>query len=174
MGKREDAIKRFEEIYGQDITYRDVAARVDAFYGNHRDVNADPTQAVARRSVLPRPAFICGLLALVTLALYWRVSSFPFIVFDDQEYITSNPRVQGGLTPSGILWPSRPFTPATGTRSPGCRICSTQSFHAQPRRATYRECPAAYGQCVPGVLSLRALLRSGSSPAFSLRIARSH
>jgi len=34
MGKREDAIKRFEEIYGQDITYRDVAAKVDAFYGN--------------------------------------------------------------------------------------------------------------------------------------------
>jgi tetratricopeptide (TPR) repeat protein len=34
MGKREDAVKRFEEIYGQDIMYRDVAAKVDAFYGN--------------------------------------------------------------------------------------------------------------------------------------------
>jgi tetratricopeptide (TPR) repeat protein len=67
-------------------------------------VNAAPTQAVARRSLYTRPLFVCGLLALITLALYWRVSSYPFIVFDDQEYITLNPRVQGGLTPSGILW----------------------------------------------------------------------
>jgi len=34
MGKREEAIKHFEAIYGVDITYRDVAKKVDDYYGN--------------------------------------------------------------------------------------------------------------------------------------------
>ena len=32
MGKKEEAIKQFEQIYAVDIGYRDVAAKVDAFY----------------------------------------------------------------------------------------------------------------------------------------------
>ena len=32
MGKREEAVKQFEVIYGADIGYKDVAAKVDAFY----------------------------------------------------------------------------------------------------------------------------------------------
>ena len=32
MGKKDDAIKQFELIYEVDIGYRDVAAKVDAFY----------------------------------------------------------------------------------------------------------------------------------------------
>jgi hypothetical protein len=33
MGKKEDAVEQFKLIYEVDIGYRDVAARVDAFYG---------------------------------------------------------------------------------------------------------------------------------------------
>jgi pentatricopeptide repeat protein len=34
MGKKEDAIKLFEEIYSMDIAYKDVAKRVDDYYGS--------------------------------------------------------------------------------------------------------------------------------------------
>ena len=32
MGKREEAIEHFKTIYEQDVSYRDVMARVDAYY----------------------------------------------------------------------------------------------------------------------------------------------
>ena len=32
MGKKDEAIKQFEVIYEVDISYRDVGAKVDAFY----------------------------------------------------------------------------------------------------------------------------------------------
>jgi tetratricopeptide (TPR) repeat protein len=34
MGRKDDAIKQYETIYGVDITYRDVEAKVNAHYGN--------------------------------------------------------------------------------------------------------------------------------------------
>jgi Tfp pilus assembly protein PilF len=49
-------------------------------------------------------AVICLTLALVTAALYWPVLHHPFINVDDEQYITSNPYVQGGLTWPGIVW----------------------------------------------------------------------
>ena len=32
MGKKEDAVEQFKHIYETDIGYKDVAAKVDAFY----------------------------------------------------------------------------------------------------------------------------------------------
>ena len=32
MGKRDEAIEQFKQIYESDISYRDVAAKVDAYY----------------------------------------------------------------------------------------------------------------------------------------------
>ena len=32
MGKKEEAIEQFKQIYEVDISYKDVAAKVDAFY----------------------------------------------------------------------------------------------------------------------------------------------
>jgi tetratricopeptide (TPR) repeat protein len=49
-------------------------------------------------------ALIYTLLALVTLGLYWPVSGFEFINFDDNQYVTANPNVQAGFTIQGILW----------------------------------------------------------------------
>ena len=48
--------------------------------------------------------FTCLALALGTLALYWPVTSFPFIRFDDNEYIYENPVTQAGLKWSGFVW----------------------------------------------------------------------
>jgi hypothetical protein len=35
MGKRDEAIEQFKVIYAEDSAYRDVAARVDAFYAGN-------------------------------------------------------------------------------------------------------------------------------------------
>ena len=47
---------------------------------------------------------IAGLLALVTLALYWPVTGHDFVNLDDPEYVTANVHVQGGLTWESVKW----------------------------------------------------------------------
>lgn len=47
---------------------------------------------------------ICGLLTLITLAVYWPVSSFDFVNYDDPIYAAGNPHVQAGLTADAIAW----------------------------------------------------------------------
>jgi tetratricopeptide (TPR) repeat protein len=44
------------------------------------------------------------LLALVTVALYWPAMRCDFINYDDPDYITANPHVQGGLNWEGVKW----------------------------------------------------------------------
>ena len=58
----------------------------------------------AKLSPPPQTVIICLLLALGTLALYWPVTHFPFIGFDDDDYITDNPVTKAGLTWHGIVW----------------------------------------------------------------------
>jgi tetratricopeptide (TPR) repeat protein len=43
-------------------------------------------------------------LAGVTLVTYWSVTAHGFINYDDPEYVTANPHVQGGLTWSNFVW----------------------------------------------------------------------
>jgi protein O-mannosyl-transferase len=43
-------------------------------------------------------------LGIITLALYWQVTSFEFTNYDDPDYVLQNPYVQSGLTRQGILW----------------------------------------------------------------------
>jgi tetratricopeptide (TPR) repeat protein len=47
---------------------------------------------------------IALLLALATLALYWPAMRCDFINYDDPDYVTANPRVQGGLSWEGVKW----------------------------------------------------------------------
>jgi protein O-mannosyl-transferase len=49
-------------------------------------------------------AIICFVLAAVTLAVYWPLTSHPFINFDDDEYIVGNSHVTSGLTWTNIVW----------------------------------------------------------------------
>ena len=61
----------------------------------------DTTAAGWRR----QPALIFPLaLALGTLVLYWPVTNFPFINFDDDAYVADNPITQAGLTWHGFVW----------------------------------------------------------------------
>jgi Flp pilus assembly protein TadD len=49
--------------------------------------------------------WITGLvLFAATLALYWPVTSYPFVDYDDNLYIYQNPEVQKGLTGEGIRY----------------------------------------------------------------------
>lgn len=48
--------------------------------------------------------WICVLLALGTLALYWQVTGFEFTNYDDNKFVTENPAVLGGLTLKGLRW----------------------------------------------------------------------
>jgi protein O-mannosyl-transferase len=57
------------------------------------------------RSRDSRLALIVGFfLFMVTLAVYWPVSRFEFVNFDDQGFISDNPQVRAGLTLNGFLW----------------------------------------------------------------------
>jgi Tfp pilus assembly protein PilF len=51
-----------------------------------------------------RPRFLALLLGLMTLLVYLPATSFHFINFDDEDYVTGNPVVQNGLTLGGIKW----------------------------------------------------------------------
>ncbi|HEX3624124.1 MAG TPA: tetratricopeptide repeat protein [Verrucomicrobiae bacterium] len=50
------------------------------------------------------PGFICLLLALATLAIYFPVHNFGFVDFDDSGYFFENPHVLTGLTAPNIYW----------------------------------------------------------------------
>jgi len=43
-------------------------------------------------------------LALVTLAVFWQVSGHDFINLDDEQYVTQNPHVRGGITAGNLTW----------------------------------------------------------------------
>jgi tetratricopeptide (TPR) repeat protein len=47
---------------------------------------------------------IYGGLALVTFCLYLPALQHSFVNYDDQQYVTDNPRVQAGLTWQGLNW----------------------------------------------------------------------
>src|ERR1035441_382577 len=53
---------------------------------------------------LEHMALCCVLLALITVAVYLPVIKLGFVAFDDNYYLTANPRVQAGLTWEGVRW----------------------------------------------------------------------
>jgi protein O-mannosyl-transferase len=53
---------------------------------------------------LCNPGFICLLLALATLAIYFPVRNYGFVDYDDSDYFFANPRVLTGLSWPNIQW----------------------------------------------------------------------
>jgi len=51
-----------------------------------------------------RNLFIYLCLAAATVAVYWPVLHFGFVVVDDRTYVTENPHVRTGLTLSNLAW----------------------------------------------------------------------
>jgi protein O-mannosyl-transferase len=43
-------------------------------------------------------------LALLVAAVFWQMTKFGFVSFDDASYIQENPHVRDGLSPGGIIW----------------------------------------------------------------------
>ena len=43
-------------------------------------------------------------LALLTLAVFWQVRGHDFINLDDEQYVTQNPNVRGGITAGNLTW----------------------------------------------------------------------
>jgi tetratricopeptide (TPR) repeat protein len=48
--------------------------------------------------------FICLILTLSTLAVFWQMRHHEFINFDDNQYIVNNSEVKAGLTLESFLW----------------------------------------------------------------------
>jgi protein O-mannosyl-transferase len=48
--------------------------------------------------------FICMFLVVITLLAYWQLPSHNFVNFDDNGYITENPKVHKGVTRESIEW----------------------------------------------------------------------
>ncbi len=67
--------------------------------------SAADTPLVARRRELgARPIAACLLLVVITLGVYWSVTTHGFVDYDDGDYVTANPQVQRGLTWAGVKW----------------------------------------------------------------------
>lgn len=47
---------------------------------------------------------ICLVLALGTAALYWPITQHPFILYDDEAYVTGNTHVTTGLSGTNLVW----------------------------------------------------------------------
>ena len=56
--------------------------------------------------LLPKAArpLVLAAIALATLLAYWPVQNFPFVNYDDNEYVYANKHVMAGLTPENIGW----------------------------------------------------------------------
>ena len=56
------------------------------------------------RKLNKRTVLLCLLLAAGTLAVYWPVTGFDFLNFDDHVYVTDNIHVRGGINWAGLKW----------------------------------------------------------------------
>jgi tetratricopeptide (TPR) repeat protein len=72
------------------------------------EMKSNPVPARASDPVMAQSRFpvwlMAALLALMTVALYWPAMRCDFVNFDDPDYVTENPHVQGGLTLEGMKW----------------------------------------------------------------------
>ena len=57
---------------------------------------------VARRQ--PVRVLICAALVAATLIVYAPVRGLPFLLYDDEQYVTQNPQVQAGLSAESVRW----------------------------------------------------------------------
>jgi Flp pilus assembly protein TadD len=51
-----------------------------------------------------RDGLICLALTVITLAVYWHLTSAGFVIYDDANYVSDNPHVQSGLNWTGLVW----------------------------------------------------------------------
>ncbi len=54
-------------------------------------------------SIKPK-LYLCLLLVVLTLAVYWQVQNFDYVYYDDHAYVIQNAQVMNGLSLKGIEW----------------------------------------------------------------------
>ena len=79
--------------------------------------NVDQQTASEPVSSLPittfaRPIWLCVVLVLITVALYYPVHQHPFINYDDNDYVYENQQVRSGLSWTTLKWA---FTTSTAS-----------------------------------------------------------
>lgn len=67
--------------------------------------SSEPSNGQSRiGKALGHPVFLCGLLVVLTVLAYWPATFAEFINYDDNDYVTANPHVLGGLTWRNVAW----------------------------------------------------------------------
>jgi tetratricopeptide (TPR) repeat protein len=56
------------------------------------------------KETLRRPAVLCVLLAVTTLAVFLQVARHDYVNYDDSDYITANAHVESGLKWANVVW----------------------------------------------------------------------
>jgi hypothetical protein len=72
--------------------------------GVKTDEKPSPATTSSPSSATRQSLILSVVLVLITAALYIRVSSFPFVNYDDTLYVTQNPVVQDGVTWNTVRW----------------------------------------------------------------------
>jgi hypothetical protein len=59
-----------------------------------------------REAVEPRwlAPMICGVLLLLTLAVYWPTLGYDFVNYDDGDYVFANEQVESGINRGSVVW----------------------------------------------------------------------
>jgi tetratricopeptide (TPR) repeat protein len=60
--------------------------------------------APARDRRVKEIIFVCVALIVASIAAYWQAGKNGYVNFDDPDYVSSNPRVQAGLTGESVRW----------------------------------------------------------------------
>src|SRR5262249_6816936 len=53
---------------------------------------------------LRSPCFLSVMLALATSTVFWPVTGYEFVNYDDSDYVTANEHVQSGLKWTSVVW----------------------------------------------------------------------
>jgi len=64
----------------------------------------EPSRATVTQRSARLLAVLCLALCLLTAAVYSQTFHYGFVAYDDDQYVYENPRVQEGLTASGVAW----------------------------------------------------------------------
>src|SRR6266508_1994538 len=64
----------------------------------------DQTSSMTLSQTRRRTFLACLVLSCLTLATFWPVTRHDFIIYDDPDYVSENPHVQGGLNWKSVAW----------------------------------------------------------------------
>ena len=67
-------------------------------------MTSENIKPAGKTNVFARPVVLCLLLVAATFAVYWPVTHYDFVNYDDPDYFTANPHVLSGVTAGNVVW----------------------------------------------------------------------